>query len=71
MFGEMAAGLLRIFMRDVKIHMVIAIQLHPSLSMALATMSRGAKRQARVILMHELLTAQVAEHGPHIRASPR
>ena len=60
--GEVAFRFLRVFVRHVQVNVVLAALLHFVVDGACHDVARG-KRQARVILLHELLAVQRAEHG--------
>ncbi len=60
--GEVAACLLGVLVGDVEEHVVVAVLLHLAVDGAGHDVARG-QAQARVILVHELLAAQVAQHG--------
>ena len=66
--GEVLLGLLGVFVRDVKAHVVEAVNFHFLVDGACHDVARG-ERQALVILLHELLAvrqsqyAAVAAHG--------
>ena len=57
----MAARLLGIFVSDVEIYVVVAVEFHFRVDGAGHYVARS-ERQARVIFMHELLAFEVAEH---------
>lgn len=60
--GEMALGLLGVLVGDVEIDMIVAVELHLAVDGARHDVARS-EREPRVILVHELLAAEVAEHG--------
>ena len=60
--GEVVLGLLGVFVGHVEIHVVVAALLHLAVDGAGHHIAR-CKRQARIILLHKFLAAQVAQHG--------
>ena len=60
--GEVAARLFGILVCDVEVHMVVAVELHFGVDGAGHDVARG-ERQPRIVLVHEFLAAQVAQHS--------
>ena len=60
--GEVVFGLFGIFVGHIKVHMVFASLFHFAVDGACHHIA-WSKRQARVILLHEFLASQVAQHG--------
>ena len=58
----MLARLLRVLVGDVEVDVVVAVQLHLAVDGAGHDVA-WREAQARVVLLHELLALEVAQHG--------